>query len=314
MSLFLLFTNQAHSQENVSGMVDTVRFENETSLDVPDSKIDSFWEGLKSRYGNGWKFGNEEFTSKLDIEQFKDTYFDTPERQLVKEWTGLRHRRRYFSNGETKELIQLKFTPLGKKALLSAPEQTRNELKYTLTAPTIGTFAERYINQESLLRIMEPDERDLFSARMEEVGVNAKRLKPLISLNQERRRVYLRYNGEKVFTLTLDIATSEQNFVKAKFAQLDIEISELVFTASTQQKKEHWLDVQQALFKDLKTQFPYLVQNQTPKVVRMLQVIEEKGPVASFVFWYGGGVLLISLVAVIFLVVLVHQRAQNRLV
>ena len=116
---------------------DTLRLENEITFDVPVERAEEVWGWLNQRFKSGFQSHGYNLATFPEIEEFADTYFDSPELTLIKREIGLRHRRRFFPNGEVKELIQIKKpnSPVitGADTLNDVSEkQTRGELKFCL--------------------------------------------------------------------------------------------------------------------------------------------------------------------------------------
>lgn len=278
---------------------DTLRLENEMTFDVPIEKAEEVWSWLNARFGKGWHSRNATFATFPEVEEFVDTYFDTPEQTFISRGIGVRHRRRFYPNGEIKELIQIKQPHAAMSGGEGSEKQTRGEVKFDLRAPTI-TYQHRgdFLNEELLL-IVKREHVDALRARLSEMGADPERVRPFITLEQQRRRVYFRENGTQLLTVTLDFASARKLWVKGRFVQLDIEIGEIAFTLADDAKRQKLLAIQNEIQGLLRERFPELKRNQTPKVVQMVQVIRSQGVVPYLTLRYGVMVPLLAALALV---------------
>ena len=290
------------SETEAQPKFDALRLENDTTLDVPLEQSERLWEWLKVNFKEGWKSEQTTMHTRNDVEQFVDTYFDVPERTLIKQFAGLRHRRRFYPSGEVKELIQLKSFNGAASGLADEVKQLRGELKFELKDPTVFPGEERDYDAERLLSLLKKSHIPLLTARLSELGVNINRVAPLITLRQERRRIYFKEGERDAFTVTLDIASSKKFWLNAKFTQLDIEINEISFTKADVTERQRMLDIQQELLSKIQANFPDLRRNQTPKVVTMIKKYEEQGMLASLIVRFG---MLLFLVGALLLIIAV---------
>src|SRR5262245_19600843 len=76
---------------------DKVRIEEEDKITVPVDKADEVWNYLVQRYINdkAWvRALDSNVVTRKSVEEFWDTYYDTPSLQLLERKSGVRHRRR----------------------------------------------------------------------------------------------------------------------------------------------------------------------------------------------------------------------------
>lgn len=287
---------------------DTLRLENEMTFDVPLEKGEEVWSWLTQTFGKGFQSKYATFQTFPEVEEFADTYFDVPEMTLISQGIGVRHRRRFYPNGEIKELIQIKqpHAPVGAGA--ENEKQTRGEVKFELRAPTI-TYRERsdFLNEELLL-ITKRDHVPMLRERLRQMGVNPERVRPYLAIEQQRRRIYFRENGSQFLTVTLDFAASQKLWTKGRFVQLDIEIGEIAFTTADDAKREKLLSIQRELQEKIQQRFPELRRNQIPKVVQMVSVIRGQGLLSALTLRYGAMIPLVLGLSVLCLVVWLKGR------
>ena len=143
----------------------------------------------------------------------------------------------------------------------------------------------------------------LLIERLKDLAVEASRLRPILSIRQERRRIYFRQNGNQFFTLTLDLARAKKLWIRGRFAQLDIEIGEIAFTQASNAERQKFLQIQKELQTLLISKFPNIQRNYNPKIVQMFTVIRGQGFVARAILRFGSSALLLAgLLLLIFIV------------
>lgn len=301
----LCFSAQAETDPKFN----TLRLENEVIFDIPLEQTENVWAWMQSKFSNGWTSNNLKLQTFKDIEQFADTYFDTRSLVLINQANGLRHRRRFYPNGDVKELIQFKQSSLGNKNDFSSVEQTRNELKYDLAYPTVIPGLNQDYNDENIETITKKSHRPLLNEHLAPYQIDISELLPIVSIRQERRRIYFRDNGKQLFTLTLDIAKPKKGFLTTDFSQLDIEIGELAFTNSNENERSQLLKVQEDLRKLLLTDLPFIKRNQTPKILMAKKTFEDTYFLGRIIFQYGDLLpVLILMILFLALITLIPKK------
>ena len=306
-ALFSALVSQAQTLEKF----DTMRLENEMTFDVPLEQAEEVWSWLNATFGGGFQSHAANFRTFPEVEEFADTYFDVPEMTLINQGIGVRHRRRFYPNGDIKELIQIKqpHEAVGKGE--GNEKQTRGEVKFEPRGPTITyRHSEDFLN-EDLLRIVKKEHLPPLRARLSDMGVSPDRVRPFIAIEQQRRRVYFRENGNQFLTVTLDFAKTQKLWVKAKFVQLDIEIGEIAFTLADAAQREKLLAIQGDIFGMIKSRFPDIKRNQVPKVVQMVNVVRNQGMWSYLTVRYGWSLPLALSLATLCGVLLFRRRSSN---
>jgi hypothetical protein len=281
------------------------------TFDVPLEQAEEVWSWLNATFGGGFQSHTANFKTFPEVEEFADTYFDVPEMTLINQGIGVRHRRRFYPNGDIKELIQMKqpHEAVGKGE--GNEKQTRGEVKFELRGPTITyRHSEDFLNEE-LLRIVKKEHLDPLRARLSDMGVSPDRVRPFIAIEQQRRRVYFRENGNQFLTVTLDFAKTQKLWVKAKFVQLDIEIGEIAFTLADAAQREKLLAIQGDIFGMIKSRFPDIKRNQVPKVVQMVNVVRNQGMWSYLTVRYGWSLPLGLSLATLCGVLLLRRRGSG---
>lgn len=291
---------------------DTLRLENELTFDVPTEKAEEVWAWLKSTFGPGWRSQGITFQTFPEVEEFADTYFDTPEMTFISQGIGVRHRRRFYPDGAIKELIQIKQPHAAMSTGEGSDKQTRGEIKFEPRAPTITYREGADLLNEEILQIVKREHLEPLRARLSEMGAMPDRVAPFMAIEQQRRRVYFRDNGTQLLTVTLDLASTKKLWVKGRFVQLDIEIGEIAFTTADEAMRQKLLLIQQDLQTKLLARFPELKRNQTPKVVQMVNVVRAQGIIPYVVLRFGWTVPLVAALVVLCMVLMCKQSKIMR--
>lgn len=293
LALVALLRQDLSAQPQSLEKFDTLRLENEMTFDVPMERAEEVWTWLTETFGPGFRSHGFVFKTFPEVEEFADTYFDVPELSLIKQGIGVRHRRRFYPNGEIKELIQIKQPHAAVGSGEGNEKQTRGEVKFEPRGPTITYRHTGDFLNEELLRIVRKEHLEPLRARLAEMGVSPERVRPFLAIEQQRRRVYFRENGSQFLTVTLDFANTSKLWVKARFVQLDIEIGEIAFTLADEAKRERLLGVQRDVYNLIKGRFPEIQRNQVPKVVQMVHVVRDQGMLPYLVVRLGWALPLV---------------------
>lgn len=250
------------------------RVENDFMLLVPTEVAEDVWAFMQSEFGHGVDVEGIHLDTKIEIDKFNDQYFDTNTRKLTDAGIGFRHRSRLFGSGATKELIQIKLTPFGEHA-------AREELKFELdaapehsSAALLSALSQRGTMRELFSRVKGKD-KDRFEQDLKRLGLSRTSLRPFIHVNQERRRVYFSEGPKRIITVTLDFMDAHYFWAHHKFVSIEVEIGENTFTGASEENRERYFAIQEALARILTNRFPSLSRDTNPKVVLLYRAMQE---------------------------------------
>ena len=262
------------------------RLENEQIFELPFGKAESLWEFLKEHFRSPFEADGKTYMTSEAIEIFEDRYFDTPARDLLRVWGGLRIRNRLLEDGSIKRLIQLKQSP---EYLQGGHVQTRSEVKFVpMTEEEASTNTDRH----ELLKYLDSADRSRLASLLNPQGADVRSLEPLIRITQERRRIYFQDQGMRFFTVTLDRSTGSYMWLRSHSVSFDLEIGEKAFTGADEEKRKEYLAFQKMIRSVILDAFPEAVEDQEPKVVKMHRLLLERGAVSRAVVLIGGERLL----------------------
>lgn len=281
-----------------------LRIEWEAKLLVPLDEMEAVWTWLEQRYRDtSWLNSDaQQFTAAFGNEDFSDTYFDTPELELLHDLSGIRHRIRTIRSGPSmdkdgRELVQLKVNRRDETGL------ARSEIKFVVTnKPEFKSNDDTH----PLLRLIKGKDRPDFKAEANLIGINPYELRPVLTLKQNRRRVYLADQMGAFATLTLDDCATTSWGTDVRWVEIELELSEIRYTEADMPGRAAMEAVIDAIQRDMEQAFPSLAADVTPKYNKAFAAIEEESwlPVRrlhqwkmrpdEFIAWMAIGLLAIA--------------------
>lgn len=251
-----------------------LRIEQEGKLLVPQDKMEAVWQWLQEHYVN-----NQETIDQLDPllrvssseEQFTDTYYDTQKLQLLDKKYSVRHRQRENITNPAdrksgQELVQIKLSNI------TDNQMTRGEYKYEVD------LTNQFPNQHPLIGIIKKSQRDDFINQLASLEIKAAALRPILVLNDYRRRLYFEKDGKPFISISLDQAQTNKWWLKTKFSEIEPELNEITFTESDEAGRKYMETINQRIIAEIKTQFPEIVTDLTPKYNKAFKGLQAKIP------------------------------------
>lgn len=286
-SLLLVTTNpRAMAKEEV-------RVEDDFNLQYEVGKSEELVNYLKGKYVDDNSFAKSlgpNFTSSFGDEDFIDTYFDTPNLDLYKRKIGLRHRLRVNrldsenrKNG--RELIQLKLSE-DEKLKDEDNSGSRNEIKFEVERTKVRRSAD---DRNPILGLIAASERGEFKSRMRELEIAADKLRPILTIEQRRRRVYLNRDGATFISFSMDDVKSSLWWARVEFSQMELELNELAYTEADKAAKESMQEIRSGMIDDLRGKFSYLEHDKSSKYNKTFDLLSVKIPWMRF--WFKLGLL-----------------------
>ena len=270
---------------------DEVRIEDDLSLSYEVGKTDEIVQYLKSKYIDDASFVKSlgtEFTSSFGDEDFTDIYFDTPKLDLYKRKVSLRHRVRVNrlesedkKNG--RELIQLKLSD-DDKLRDKDNAGSRNEIKYEVVRPEIPTLRD---DRHPVLGLIAKDQRDDFKDRIKKLNFDINKLRPIVTIQQRRQRVYINRDDATFVSFSMDDVKSRRWWANVEFSQMELELNELAYTEADKAEKERMQEIRKGMIKDLREHFDYLKVDNTVKYQKAFDLLAIKLPWIKFLVRIG---------------------------
>jgi hypothetical protein len=267
---------QSQEDEMDAHGYDKVRIEQEDKLLVPLELREEVWAYLKQRLVDDAEFVKSldpAFSASWSEELFHDTYYDTPSMQLYALKSGVRHRTRENLTDPDdvksgRELMQIKLNDV------SENELERAEIKYDIEHPREKNSA---LDAHPMLGIVKPSHRGPFEKRLTELGLDARSMKPILTVRDLRRRVYWKKEGNPFMSISFDQADARVWWSKAEFCEIEPELNEIGFTEADEETRTYMETVLARVVADIRGRFPAITRDLNPKYNKAFDRIEQGG-------------------------------------
>lgn len=263
--------NFGQDEDSFSG--GTIRIEHEVKLTVPSGKTEAIWSWLKTRYSDCSWLSNDQYTfsAQYGDEDFTDVYFDTPDLHFLKEESGVRYRSRVVHSGpadskDSKQLLQIKLNRNDPTGL------ARSEIKYKIRS---HLRTENQDDRHPMIRLLKSGERGDCKNTLRSLSVDPYSMKPVLTIKQNRRRIYLNDLVGAFATLTLDVCSTNSWATDIHWVEIELELNEIRFTQADNAEREKMTRIIETIQKDLLTTFPDIDQDQMPKYNKAFVAIEK---------------------------------------
>jgi len=241
------------------------RLESEFKLDIPLEEVDALWDLIKTSYAqDDFSLGDMKLSGLVSVEDFIDTYYDAEDGRFSEMEISLRYRKRFKDQVLLKELVQLK-TPF------SEDKVVRNEIKFEVdNKKKVNDLMKRH----AFLKYIDGSDIERLSHELASFQIRPEEIQESLKLKQERSRVYIKdENQESIATITLD-KVNNSSFPFQKYAELELELNELRYTAADQEEKALMTELNENIKSQLLTKFPNLKVDQRSKYRKMKEIID----------------------------------------
>jgi hypothetical protein len=277
-----VFNQDPHSSRGFG--TEAARVDSQVTLSIPLEKAEQVYAYVRRTYAESNDRLRTQFPElqiegdkRIDVSEFTDVYFDTPELSLFGTQNTVRFRTRVNTTDPSdrksgRQLVQIKVTP---------PDnfQLRTELKFEVKPST------KYrdpTDTHPLFRLVDRSQRaDLLNA-IRLMGIRPFDLRQSITLRQIRRRVYLNLNHQNFLSFSVDEYRSRVLTATASFASVDVGLAENVYTESNPAKRQQLWAIRSFVVADLQKAFPDLTVNTTEKYSLTLGQLLDKVPGLRF--------------------------------
>lgn len=259
-----------------------VRVESEDKLWVPVDKADEVWAFMEQRFVK-----DIDYIKSLDpefdepywyLEEFWDTYYDTPTFQLLEMQSGVRHRRRINltnpeHNKSGRELMQIKINNIDTNDI------NRGEIKFDIEPPTEKTSRNpKPDDNHPMIGLVEPKHRADFKSRLVSLGLDPYSMKEVLTVHDMRSRIYITKNKQPFMSISFDRADTSTWWTKYNFVEIEPELNEIPYTEGDAATREYMDKVLAQVMNEIRTEFPYIEQNLTPKYNKSFNALKERLP------------------------------------
>ena len=158
---------------------------------------------------------------------------------------------------------------------LSNNELERGEIKYEIEYPTAIKTAE---DAHPMLGIVKPGHRNDFKERLAKLGLDPYPMRPILTISDIRRRVYVRRDNQPFLSVSFDNASANHLWAKWHFYEIEPELNEIPFTEGDEATRKYMEKINTEIINTLMTQFPYLKRELTPKYCKAFNAFESQIP------------------------------------
>jgi hypothetical protein len=277
-----LFNQDPHQSRGFG--TEAARVDSQITLRIPQNRAAEVYAYLRRVYADGDEKLRAQFPDlrlraekKIDVSEFTDVYFDTPELGLFGTQNTIRHRSRVNTTNPDdrksgRQLVQIKSTPSGRFDL-------RTELKFEVNPSQKFNDA---TDAHPLFRLVDRSQREDLQDAIRKMGVPPFTLRPSITIRQIRSRVYIYWDNKNILSFSVDEYRSRILWASAEASSVDVGLVENVYTeASETQRRQLWA-IRDFMVTDLRKAFPDLEQNSTEKYSIILSQLLEKVPGLRF--------------------------------
>ncbi|MGH7540525.1 MAG: CYTH domain-containing protein [Gemmatimonadota bacterium] len=282
----LLLGPAALTAQNTADEIDAsgtnvLRIEKEDKLLVPLERAEEVWEFL-----HGWLVEDVEALRSLDPaltstwseEQFYDTYFDTPELTVLAREDGVRVRQRFnLTNPDDRKsgraLVQIKVSGISDDPL------ERAEYKYEVADPMDLSLP--------LLDIVRRSQRDQLRARLVGLELDPDAMRPILTIEDLRRRIYLTSGRTPFLSVSHDQVTVRKMWATIRFVEIEPELNEISYTEADSATRAYMAGIGKRISDAILERFPDVERNLTPKYAKAFGALAGRIPALRTLVRYG---------------------------
>lgn len=251
------------SEFSASGF-NVLRIEQEDKLTVPPELAEEVWNFL-----HHWLVEDTEslkqldplFTSYWHDELFTDTYFDTPALDVLAAQGGVRHRRRvnltdpdHRKSG--RELMQIKINDLSQNAL------ERGEFKFEIAYPE---KVRSHDDMHPMLGLVEVSQRASFKTRLQNLGLDPGSMRPILTIHDRRRRIYILRDQQPFMSISHDSATANLLWSQWQLFEIEPELNEIPYTEGDAATRDRMTEIGARISAAITERFPQIQRDLRPK-------------------------------------------------
>jgi hypothetical protein len=268
------------SEFSASGF-NTLRIEQEDKLLVPSDQADAVWQFLLDYLVSDptqLQALDPLFTAYAQEEAFTDTYFDTPTLQLLGQQNGVRHRQRInLTNPDDRksgrELLQIKVNHISQNAF------ERGEYKFDISYPQTVSEPD---DAHPLFGIVKPAHRPDVKQRLTELGLDPEAMRPILTIHDLRKRIYILRNDEPFMSISLDHVTANYLWAQVTLVEIEPELNEVAFTEADATTRQYMEEIGAQISAMVMAEFPAIQRDLTPKYNKVFQQFENQIPALRF--------------------------------
>ena len=129
-----------------------------------------------------------------------------------------------------------------------------------------------------MIGLVRPAHREGLRTRLADLGMDAETMRPILTIQDRRTRVYILKDGKPFMSISHDKARSELLWAKFEMVEIEPELNEIAYTEAGPETRAYMEKIGAAISARMRQEFPYLEQNLTPKYNRAFAAFEEQIP------------------------------------
>jgi hypothetical protein len=151
----------------------------------------------------------------------------------------------------------------------------RGEIKFEIEYPNSIKHPE---DAHPMLGIVKRSHREDLKQRLTSVGLDPYAMRPILTISDIRRRVYVRRNNEPFLSVSFDNASCSVLWANWRFYEIEPELNEVPFTEADEATRKYMEKINHEVIDTLMMTFPYLKRDLTPKYCKAFHTIESQIP------------------------------------
>jgi hypothetical protein len=133
-----------------------------------------------------------------------------------------------------------------------------------------------------MLGIVKPSHRNEFKQRLVHAGLDPNAMRPILTVNDIRRRVYIRRNNQPFISVSFDDASVDVLWARSHFTEIEPELNEIQFTEANAEGRAYMEKINAHIIGTLMEKFPYLKRDLKPKYNKFFEKTESQIPLYRF--------------------------------
>jgi hypothetical protein len=151
----------------------------------------------------------------------------------------------------------------------------RGEFKYEVDPPLDHVDAD---DQHAMLHLVKPKHRADFKSQLKSFGIDPYSMRPVLTVHDMRSRIYITKNKQPFMSISFDRADAAVWWAKFKFVEIEPELNEIPYTEGDAETRQYMEKVLRRMVGDIRTEFPFIEQNLTPKYNKSFSALSAKLP------------------------------------
>jgi hypothetical protein len=129
-----------------------------------------------------------------------------------------------------------------------------------------------------MLGRVKEEHRKAFKQKLVELGLDPQAMRPILTVRDVRRRIYLSKDGKPFMSISHDQASADLWWSHIEFCEIEPELNEIGFTEADAATRAYMETVLHKVVGDLLAKYPEIQRNLTPKYNKSFDALEKDIP------------------------------------